>query len=208
MPEAGIYNLGGEQVGQMALADSVFGITPHVAVMHQALLRQLANARQGTHDTRTRGEVQGGGRKPYRQKGTGRARHGSRREPQFRGGGVVFGPHPHKYTQAMPRKMRRLALRSALSAAVADQRVRLLDSADLEAPRTRAVAEFFGKLNLEGKVLLLLPGHNIPLEKSASNLPGTKVLLTSNLNVRDLFTYRNVIATVEAVRQIEEALAQ
>jgi large subunit ribosomal protein L4 len=191
----------------MELPASIFGVTPHVAVMHQALLRQLANARQGTHSTLTRGEVRGGGRKPWRQKGTGRARHGSTREPQWRGGGIAHGPHPRVYYQAMPRKMRRLALRSALSAAAHEGRIRLIENLDLDAPRTRAVAELFGALGLTGKVLVVLPSHNLHFEASISNLAGARVLLAGNANVRDILSHPNLLLTVEAVRQLEEVFA-
>jgi large subunit ribosomal protein L4 len=197
----------GERTGELQLDPEVFSGTVNTAVMHQALMRQLANARQGTHDTKTRTEVRGGGRKPYKQKGTGRARQGSTRAPQYEGGGIVFGPHPRSYRQDMPRKMRRLALRGALTAKAQAGEIVVLSSFELEGPRTRAVVELLEKIEAGRRVLLVLGNHNEVLERSARNLPQVRVLLASNLNIRDLLTGETVVMTRDAVEHVTEVLA-
>jgi large subunit ribosomal protein L4 len=207
MATANVDDQTGAAKGTLDLAPEVFEITPNESVMHQALLRQLANGRQGTHDTKSRSEVRGGGKKPYRQKGTGRARQGSIRAPQWEGGGVVFGPTPRKYTQDMPRKQRRLALRSALSAKAAAGELTVLDSFELEAPRTKAVAELLGAVDGGRRVLLVLGSHNEVLERSARNIPHLNVILASNLNVRDLLTAETVLITRDAVEHTVEVLS-
>jgi large subunit ribosomal protein L4 len=201
----------GEIVGEVELRDDIFGVplTPATkAVMHQALLRQLANARLGTHDTKTRGEVSGGGRKIWRQKGTGRARQGSIRAPHWRHGGVVFGPHPRSYAQKMPRKMRRLALRAALSAKAADQQIVVLDELALEAPKTKQMLQVLGALKLDSSVLILLPAKDAAVEMSARNLPRVKTLLANYLNVRDLLGYDYVLMPKGSLAVIESILGQ
>ena len=195
--EATVYNATGESVGTVALDDALFGITPNMAVMHQALVRQQANARHGTHDTKTRGEVRGGGRKPYRQKGTGRARQGSTRAPQWRGGGTVWGPHPRAYTKAMPRKMRQLAIRSALTAKAASVSV-LHDLAELEG-RTRAMIALLDKLDNPRSALVIVTERAENLERAAGNLGHVKVLNAGYLNMADLFKYERLFFTVEAL---------
>jgi large subunit ribosomal protein L4 len=175
--------------------------------MHQALLRQLANARQGTSSTKTRSEVRGGGRKPWRQKGTGRARQGSTRSPQWEGGGVVFGPHPRSYRMDMPRKQRRLALRSALSAKAQDGGLLVLEAFELEAPQTRAVTSLLRSVDAGKRVLVVLGSHNEMLEKSARNIAEVQVTLAGNLSVRDLLIAETVIVTRDAIEHIEEAFA-
>ncbi|MHB8718739.1 MAG: 50S ribosomal protein L4 [Candidatus Dormibacteria bacterium] len=200
-----VVDQSGAGAGEMELADSVFGVAVNTAVMHQALMRQLANARQGTHDTKTRTEVRGGGRKPWRQKGTGRARQGSTRSPQWTGGGVVFGPTPRSYTQEMPRKQRRLALRSALSAKAADGAITVLESFDLEAPRTKAVVELLTGIEAGAKTLIVLGSHNEGLERSARNLSEVRVVLASNLSIRDLLIADTVLITRDAVDHVVEA---
>jgi large subunit ribosomal protein L4 len=207
MATANVVDQTGAATGTLDLAPEVFEITPHESVMHQALIRQLANGRQGTHDTKNRSEVRGGGRKPYRQKGTGRARQGSIRSPQFEGGGTVFGPTPRSYAQDMPRKQRRLALRSALSAKAAEGALTVLESFELEAPRTKAVTELLGKLDAGRRVLLVLGSHNAMLERSARNIPYVQVILASNLNVRDLLVAETVLITRDAVEQATEVLS-
>ncbi|MBC7240843.1 MAG: 50S ribosomal protein L4 [Anaerolineae bacterium] len=206
-----LRNMQGEIVGEVELRDDIFGVplTPATkAVMHQALLRQLANARLGTHDTKTRGEVAGGGRKIWRQKGTGRARQGSIRAPHWRHGGVVFGPHPRSYAQKMPRKMRRLALRAALSAKAADQQIVVLDELALEAPKTRQMLQVLGALKLDSSVLILLPAKDTAVELSARNLPQVKTLLANYLNVRDLLGYDYVLMPKGSLAVIESILGQ
>jgi large subunit ribosomal protein L4 len=207
MATANVVDQKGAVTGSLDLAPEVFEITPNEAVMHQALVRQLANGRQGTHDTKNRSEVRGGGRKPWRQKGTGRARQGSIRSPQWEGGGVVFGPTPRSYAQDMPRKQRRLALRSALSAKAAAGELTVLESFELDAPRTRAVVEMLETLNAGKRVLLVLGSHNEMLERSARNVPHVLVILASNLNVRDLLVAETVLITRDAVEHTVEVLS-
>jgi large subunit ribosomal protein L4 len=201
-----VRNMAGETVGEADLRDDIFGLEPHVAVMHQAVLRQLANARLGTADTKTRGEVSGGGRKPWRQKGTGRARQGSIRSPQWKGGGVVFGPHPRSYSQRMPRKMRRLALRSALSSKAAEDSIVLLDSLSMEAPRTQALLDVLGNLEIGSSVLILMPERDVNVERSASNIADVKTLRANCLNVVDILNYDTLLVPLKALPVIEQIL--
>ena len=206
MAKADVVDQTGASKGSLDLAPEVFEVTVNEAVMHQALLRQLANGRQGTHDTKNRSEVRGGGRKPYRQKGTGRARQGSIRATQWAGGGIVFGPTPRSYEQDMPRKQRRLALRSALTAKAAAGELTVLDGFELEEPRTRAVADMLTALDAGRRVLLVLGSHNDVLERSARNIPYVQVILASNLNVRDLLVAETVLITRDAVEHVTEVL--
>ncbi len=205
MTAATVVDQTGSKSGELQLSDTVFGVPVNTAVMHQALIRQLANARQGTHDTKTRTEVRGGGKKPWRQKGTGRARQGSIRSPQWAGGGIVFGPTPRSYRQEMPRKQRRLALRSALSAKAQDGQISVLAGFDLEAPSTRAVVELLRNIEAGPRVLVVLGSHNELLERSARNLPEVRVILAANLSVRDLLTAETVLMTRDAIEHVEEA---
>jgi large subunit ribosomal protein L4 len=198
-----VHNTAGEVIGQTDLDESVWGIEPHIAVMHQYLLMQQANARLGTHDTKTRGEVSGGGKKPWRQKGTGRARQGSTRATQWKGGGVVWGPHPRKYTQKMPRKMRRLAIRSALSAKVRDERVTVIEGLGEIEPRTKVMKGLLEKLPASRSVLIVMPAKIEVIERAAGNLPNVWTIMAANLNVRDLLKYDRVLLTREAIGVIE-----
>jgi large subunit ribosomal protein L4 len=207
MSAARVVDQAGTVTGHLDLPESVFGIEPNEPVMHQALLRQLANGRQGTASTKTRSDVRGGGRKPYRQKGTGRARQGSTRSPQWEGGGVVFGPHPRSYRMDMPRKQRRLALRSALSAKAQDGGLVVLEAFELEKPRTRAITDLLGSVEAGRRVLVVLGSHNEMLEKSARNIAEVQVTLAGNLSVRDLLIAETVIVTRDAIEHIEEAFA-
>ena len=200
------YNTKGEQVGEVELRADIFEASINVSLMHQALVRQLANARLGTHKTETRGEVNRTKAKWYRQKGTGRARHGSRNANLFVGGGVAHGPQPHKYTQKMPRKMRRAALRSALSAKALENQIVVVDALEMEAPKTREIVAVLGNLGLDRRVLILLPERDEPLEKSARNLPQVKTLRASYLNVRDLLGYDHVLMPLDALQVIESIL--
>ncbi len=204
--QVSVRNMAGETVGQAELRDDIFGLEPHVAVMHQAVVRQAANARLGTADTKTRTEVSGGGRKPWAQKHTGRARQGSRRAPQWKGGGIVFGPHPRSYRQRMPRKMRRLALRSALSVKAAEESIVLLDELTMEAPRTKAMLGVLDNLGITSSALILMPMGDRSVEKSASNVPDVKTLRASCLNVRDILNYRTVVLTLESLAIVEQIL--
>ena len=197
----------GASTGEVELPEAIFGGPIHTAVMHQALLRQLANARQGTHDTKTRTEVRGGGKKPWRQKGTGRARQGSIRSPQWAGGGIVFGPTPRSYRQEMPRKQRRLALRSALAAKAQDGQISVLGSFELDTPRTRTVVELLRTIEAGARVLVVLGSHNELLERSARNLAEVRVILAANLSVRDLLTADTVLMTRDALEHVEEAFS-
>lgn len=205
-----VFDLSGHEVSQVELADDVFGIEPNIPVMHQAHVRQQANARLGTHDTLTRGEVRGGGRKPWRQKGTGRARQGSIRSPQWRGGGIVWGPHPRRYTQRMPKKMRQLAIRSVLSAKrQADQVVVVDGMAGIE-PRTRTMRETLAKLPLsDARSTLILAGESRGnIYRGAGNLENVKVLPAQYVNMHDVLKHERLLVTREAVDIIHNLWAQ
>ena len=208
MMEAKLFNQAGDEVGAIELAEYIFGIAPNIPVMHQAVVRQQANARLGTHNTRGRGEVTGSTRKVYRQKGTGRARQGSVRAPHRKGGGVAHGPHPRKYTQAMPRKMRRLAVRSALSAKHAADEIRFVDALSFEQPRTKDMLACLSALDLSGKTLIVLDQKDENVQRSAGNLPGVKTLLAHYLNVIDLLNYDNVLMSRAAVEVVAGYLGQ
>ena len=198
-----VYDKQGQVVEQTELDDSVWAIEPNIPVMHQALLRQLANARLGTRDTKTRGEVRGGGAKPWRQKGTGRARQGSIRSPQWTGGGVVWGPHPRSFRQDMPRKMRRLAVRSALSAKARDERLTVVAGlADIE-PKTKAMKEVLSALPESRSVLIVTDGKVESIRKSAGNLPGVWVVDARYLNVRDILKFDRMLVVWEAIPAVE-----
>jgi large subunit ribosomal protein L4 len=198
-----VVNTKGEVVGQTDLDETVWGIEPHMAVMHQALVRQQANARLGTADTKTRGEVSGGGRKPWRQKGTGRARQGSTRSPQWKGGGVVFGPHPRSYTQAMPRQMRRLAIRSVLSAKLRDDRLTVIEGLGDVEPRTKAMKDVLAALPESRSMLIVMPEMVDSIIRGAGNLPQTKTIIASMLNVRDVLKFDRLVVSKEAIEVIE-----
>src|SRR5436190_2325874 len=206
--EAKIFNQSGDEVGTIQLADYIFGIEPNMPVMHQAMVRQQANARLGTSNTLRRGEVQGSTRKLYKQKGTGRARAGSARAPNRKGGGVAHGPHPRSYRQAMPRKMRRLAVRSALSAKYAADEIRFVDGLSFEQPRTKDMLACLSSLDLGGKTLIVLDRKDETVQRSANNLPGVKTLLAHYLNVIDLLNYDNVLMPRAAIDVIESYLGQ
>ena len=228
MPTIPLYDMDGNEKGSLALSDTVFGAVPNIALMHQAVQTEEANRRQGTHDTKTRGEVAGGGKKPYRQKGTGRARQGSTRAPHWHGGGIVFGPHPRSYVKALPKKMRRGALRAALSAKVADGEMIGLDELKVEEVRTKRVAEILDKLPLkrevatrywdaEGrqqgtaqrphKVLVIVPAYDEALLKSCRNIPYVTLRHAPNFSVRDVLAAGRVLLAEGAVAAIEEVLA-
>jgi large subunit ribosomal protein L4 len=204
---ATVYDRDGKESGTIELPPSVFNTTVNEAVLHQAVRRQQANDRQGTHETKTRGEVSGGGKKPWKQKGTGRARQGSTRAPQWRHGGTVFGPHPRTYEQKMPRKQRRLALRSALSAKSQEGAVRIVEEIALEAPKTRAVAALFDEMGAGARTLFVIPEHDLMLEKSTRNLAGVKTILATNLNPTDVLTADTIVFTRLALTQVEEWLS-
>ncbi len=202
-----IKDMAGKQLGELEVSDAVFAAPVNKSLMHQALVRQLANARLGNHSTKTRGQVRGGGRKPWRQKGTGRARSGSTRSPNWVGGGTVFGPTPRSYTQAMPRKMRRSALRSAVSVKAAGEQIVVVDNLDLESPRTKDMKATFNALgNGEQTVLLVLSEKNENVQRSVANLPQIKVLMSGYLNIRDLLGYDLLVFSKDAIQQVEDWL--
>lgn len=198
-----VYNIQGEQVNEAELRDDIFAVSINEALMHQALVRQLANARLGTHKTKTRGEIQGGGRKPWRQKGTGRARQGSIRAPHWRGGGTVFGPTPRSYRQKMPRKMRRQALRSALSVKAAESQVKVLDVLEMNKPKTKELMGILRNLGVESSALILLPQRDEVILRSVRNLPNVRTLVAHYLNVRDLLKYDYILMPLASLQVIE-----
>jgi large subunit ribosomal protein L4 len=201
-----VKNTAGETVGEVELSDEIFGIEPNRAVMHQALVRQLTNRRLGTHSTKSRGDVSRSKAKWYRQKGTGRARHGSRNAPIFVGGGIAHGPKPRHYVQDMPRKMRRLALRSALSIKAAEEHIVVVDALDFEAPKTRAMLDTLRNLNVDSSAVILVPERNENLERSANNLPDVKTLRAHYLNIQDLLKYDYLIVPTDALAVVEQIL--
>jgi large subunit ribosomal protein L4 len=202
-----IRNTMGETVGEIELQDDVFSAPVSIPLMHQALVRQQANARLGTHHTLTRGEVRGSTRKIYRQKGTGRARHGSMKVNLWPGGGVVHGPKPRSYRKKMPRKMRRAAYRSALSAKAQDGQVVILDVLEMDAPKTRDMVEILERLDLEGSVLIMLPEKNENVERSARNLPDVKTLRANYVNIRDLLGYDTLLLPQRSLDVITSILS-
>jgi large subunit ribosomal protein L4 len=199
-----LLNQAGEEIAQIELRDDIFGIEPNKAVMHQAYVRQLANARLGTASTKTRGQVRGGGKKPWKQKGTGRARQGSTRAPHWKGGGVVFGPHPRSYEQKMPRKMRHLALKSALAAKAQENQIKVVDDFNLDGVKTREMKTILDRLQVKPSALILMPEANANLSKSANNLAKVKTLRTGYLNVRDLLGYEYVVMSKAALSAVEK----
>lgn len=206
MPTVDVYNLAREVTGQLELSESVFGVPVKTHVLHEVVVYQLAKRRAGTVKTKGRSDVSGGGKKPWRQKGTGRARAGTSRSPVWRGGGTIHGPQPRDYEMRVPKKVRRLALKMALSQKVADESFTVLDDLRLETIRTRDFARLLDRFEL-GKTLVVLPGPDEIIEKSARNIPHVKVLRSEGLNVYDLLDYRAVILSRECVGRIEEALA-
>jgi large subunit ribosomal protein L4 len=211
MPETTLYDRSGTDVGRVELPETLFAAEVNAAVIHQVVVAQLAGRRLGTHDTKTRGEVRGGGKKPYRQKGTGRARQGSRTAPHYSGGGAVFGPHPRSYEQRLPRKMKRLALRGALTAKLADGAIKVVDDLGPDAFRTRdlvaSLAALGGGDGHGRRILLVAPSRDEQLELSARNLPRVEVLLADSLNVVDLLNADLVLIEQPAIARMEEVYA-
>lgn len=208
MPVIDVFNIKREKVGELELSDYVFNAPNKSYILHEVIRIQLANRRAGTASTKGRSEVSGGGRKPWRQKGTGRARAGTIRSPLWKGGGVVFGPKPRKYALKVPKKVRRLALRIALSNKVRDQQMTVLDSFALERIKTKDFLKIIGDLQLEGRVLVVVDGRDEKVEKSARNIPWVKVLPTEGINVFDLLKYENLLLSRDGVGKIEEALGK
>ena len=206
MVQSNVVDVRGKTLRSIDLDDRVFGIEPNAAVVHQALVTQQANARQGTHDTRTRGEVAGGGKKPYRQKGTGYARQGSRRAPHYKGGGIVFGPHPRSYEKALPRKMRRLALRSVLSARAAEQALTIVDGFALDAPKTKQLLAALATLGAADGAVIVLGERSDPVFRAARNLDRVHVVTPNGLNLLDMLRLPRLILTESAVSELTRTL--
>ena len=206
MPKVTLYKQDGTENGQIELNDAIFGIEPNESVVFDAVIMQRASMRQGTHAVKNRSQVRGGGRKPWRQKGTGRARQGSIRSPQWGGGGVVFGPTPRSYAYKLPKKVRRLAIRSALSMKAAEDQIKVIEGLAFEAPKTKAFKDILTNLNL-GKTLVVLEGDNDNAYLSARNLPNVKVIDERNVNVLDVVNYDTILITKQALETVEEALA-
>ncbi len=204
MPTVSVYSMSGRKTSSMELSDAVFGIQPNVAVMHSAVINYLANQRQGTQSTKTRSEVSGGGKKPWRQKGTGHARQGSTRAPQWTHGGIALGPKPRSYRFALPKKVRRLALQSAFSSKVADGDMMILSKLTLEEYKTKTIATMLKDLKATGKVLLVLPEKNEKIVNSCRNIPGVKTAMVNTINVYDVLNCDKFIVVKDAVAQLEE----
>jgi large subunit ribosomal protein L4 len=207
MPKVALYNIDGEQIGNIELKDSIFGVKVNEDAMHRVVKMLLANKRQGTQSALTRAEVRGGGRKPWRQKGTGRARHGSIRSPQWTHGGVVFAPKPRSYRYSVPKKVRRIAMKSALTTKLNENNIIVLDELNFEAPKTKQIISMFEKLNVNSKAMIVMAGKNENVEKSARNIPNVRTSLVNTLNVYDILNYDKFIITKAAVEKVEEVYA-
>jgi large subunit ribosomal protein L4 len=207
MPKVALLNQTGSNVGEIELNDSVFGIEPNQHVLFEAVIMQRASLRQGTHNVKNRSEVAGGGRKPWRQKGTGRARQGSIRSPQWRGGGVVFGPTPRSYAYKLPKKVRRLAIKSALSSKVIDNSIVVLEDLAFNAPKTKEMTSVLKGLSVEKKALIVTADINENVALSARNIPGVTVVTANGVNVLDVLNHEKLIMTKAAVQKVEEVLA-
>ena len=202
-----VYDMSGKQVGQIELSDAVFGITPNAAVVHDVVKNHLANCRQGTQSALTRAEVSGGGRKPWRQKGTGRARQGSTRAPQWTHGGIVFAPKPRDYGYTLNKKTRRLALKSVLSAKAAETAIVVIDAIKMDAPKTAEFAKFLKAVNAEGKTLVVTAAADANVVKSGRNIPGCEVTFANLLNVYDVVNANKLVVDQAALQKIEEVFA-
>ena len=207
MPKIDVYNVEGKKVSDIELNENVFGIKPNEKIVHIALVNYLANQRQGTSNTKTRAEVSGGGRKPWRQKGTGRARQGSIRAPQWFKGGVALGPKPRSYSYKINKKERQLAIRSVLSSKVLENNLVVVDNLEFKEIKTKNMVKALANLKVEGKTLVVLPEKNENVQKSARNIEGVKTSLTNTINVYDLLKYNKLILTVDSVKKIEEVYA-
>jgi len=207
MPKVAVYNMEGVQIGDIELNDAIFGVQVNEALMHQAVLSHLANRRQGTAAAKSRGMVRGGGRKPWRQKGTGRARVGSIRSPLWVGGGVVFGPQPRDYSISMPKKARRMALKSALSAKVRDGELIVLDQLKIDEPKTKLMVKVLKALNADSKPLVVIGDWDVNIELATRNIPRAMLLKSTGLNVYDVLNHDRVIFTKDALTRLEEVLA-
>lgn len=207
MPKVDVYDMKGKKVSDVELAESVFGIEPNEAIVHSVLVNYLANQRQGTQSTKTRAEVRGGGKKPWRQKGTGRARQGSIRAPQWIKGGIALGPKPRSYSYTVNKKERRLALKSILSLKVAEKELTVVDKLEVKEIKTKTMVKALADLKVEGKTLIVLPENNQNVFMSARNIDGVKTIALNNINVFDLLKYTNLILPLDTVKKIEEVYA-
>ncbi|MBO5100017.1 MAG: 50S ribosomal protein L4 [Treponema sp.] len=207
MPKIDVYSIEGKKVKEVELAESVFGIEPNEAVVHSVLVNFLANQRQGTQSTKTRSEVRGGGRKPWRQKGTGRARQGSIRAPQWIKGGIALGPKPRSYYYTVNKKEKQLAIRSVLSSKVLENTLVVVDALEMKEIKTKEMVKVLSNLKVEGKTLMLLPEKNENVQKSARNIEGVKTTLVNTINVYDLLKYKNLVVTLDTVKKLEEVYA-
>ena len=207
MPKIDVYNMEGKKVSDVELNDNVFGIEPNEAIVHSVLVNYLANQRQGTQSTKTRSEVSGGGRKPWRQKGTGRARQGSIRAPQWVKGGIALGPKPRSYKYTVNKKERRLAIKSLLSSKVLEKELTVVDKLELAEIKTKTMVKALADLKVEGKTLIVLPENNKNVLMSARNIEGVKTITLNNINVFDLLKYNNLVLPLETVKKIEEVYA-
>jgi len=204
VPKVALYDMSGAQIGELDLSDNVFGIEPNEAVLHQFVKMQLANKRAGTSSTKSKAEVSGSGKKPWRQKGTGRARVGQKRNPVWKGGGIAFGPKPRDYSFKMPRKIRRLAMRSALSSKVLDNNIIVVDQLNFAEPKTKLMVQALEALKAGNKTLVVTTGDQQDVMKSARNIPGVKPLGVDFINVYDLLKYETLLITKDAVVRVEE----
>ena len=207
MPKIDVYDINGKKVKELELNEAVFGIEPNEAVVHSVLVNFLANQRQGTQSTKTRSEVSGGGRKPWRQKGTGRARQGSIRAPQWIKGGIALGPKPRSYKYTVNKKERQLAVKSVLSSKVLENELVVVDSLPLKEIKTKEMVKALSNLKVEGKALIMLPEKNEKVQKSARNIEGVKTTLVETINVYDLLKYNKLVVTEDAVKKLEEVYA-
>ena len=207
MPKVDVYDIKGKKVSTLDLNEEVFGIVPNEEIVHSVLVNYQANQRQGTQSTKTRAEVSGGGKKPWRQKGTGRARQGSTRSPQWIKGGIALGPKPRSYTYKVNKKERRLAVRSLLSSKVLENELVVVDKLAFDEIKTKAMATALSNLKVEGKALILLPEKNENVQKSARNIEGVKTSLVNTINVYDLLKYTKLVVTVDTVKKLEEVYA-
>ena len=207
MPKVDVYNVEGKKVSELELKEEVFGVEPNEELVHSVLINYLANQRQGTQSTKTRAEVSGGGRKPWRQKGTGRARQGSIRAPHWVGGGIALGPKPRSYNYTVNKKEKRLAIKSLLSSKVLENALTVVDHLELKEIKTKEMAKILNNLKVEGKTVILLPEGNENVQKSARNIEGVKTLRVDTINVYDLLKHKNLVVTEDTVKKLEEVYA-
>ena len=207
MPKVDVYDINGKKVSDVELNEKIFGIEPNENIVHEVLVNYLANQRQGTQSTKTRAEVRGGGRKPWRQKGTGRARQGSIRAPQWIKGGIALGPKPRSYRYSINKKEKQLAIKSVLSSKVLESKLTVVDNLELAEIKTKSMVKAFDSLKLEGKTLVVLPEKNLNVQASTKNIEGAKAILVNTINIYDLLKYSNLVLTLDTVKKLEEVYA-